>query len=358
VYVLFRPADKLKKLHVSGSPFYVNSHEHDGMPETLGIPAHRYLPFVEYLRYVPIFGTTNSQFQTSSHSSSSFTASIVSITSQSQLNSPAKFSPGKSTSHVMSPSQLKGSVSSNIQSSLGNQHSPSAVVLMPRREVSGSDSKENSRENNNNNSSNISPSPSSLVKETPPVTMNGRNRPTSPEPTRIPPSWTLLGERTKTFGLFCSLTGQPPPSPDVSAQFRVLAERALGNTKKYQTVRKLVAGWLRYHPDFVLPDGTCLSDHVTGPIWASWEDYCDGVEKESNPGDPLTLFAAAQALGVRIIILSTVDTVNRYVSDIVPIGYKVRKPVLIGHWGDHGWIALRPVGPFFFFFFCIDSIVV
>lgn len=219
IFVLFKPADKFKKLHISGSPFLINAVSTEGVPEFLGIPLNRTIGLEEFMRYVAVAGPGNDKM----------------------------------------------------------------------------DSK------------------------------------------RAQSDYHLLGERCKHYGIGGLSTTLPVI--DIDCQMKLLATQLLGNPKKSPFVRKSVAGWLRSHPNFALRDNSCLQDWVQSQ---SWEEYCVSVERESSFGDILTLIAAAHFFGVRIVVVSSVDEVPRFITEIQPKLMKIRQPLLVGHFCDFGWISLSP----------------
>jgi len=71
-------------------------------------------------------------------------------------------------------------------------------------------------------------------------------------------------------------------------------------------LRGRIVGWLRKNSTFTLENGSQLHNFVD----IKWEDYCDGISRDSTWGDHVSLVAVCEELGRNITIISSVNSEN------------------------------------------------
>jgi hypothetical protein len=109
-------------------------------------------------------------------------------------------------------------------------------------------------------------------------------------------------------------------------------------------LRGLVADWLRVNRGW--PVGDAVLEDFLEPIHASWEEYCDYIEGDTNWGDHLSLVALCNLFGVKVVILGSQK--ESPVTVLEPAKARTRATehdhILLSHWHERHYnslVALR-----------------
>ena len=102
---------------------------------------------------------------------------------------------------------------------------------------------------------------------------------------------------------------------DGNCQFRALADQIYSDEDKHKMVRKTIIKWLRDNEKYEIKDngvsvGAKIADFLLTDIDVNWKAYCNRMSKNRVWGDHMTLIAASEVFGVKIYVLSSVDTTN------------------------------------------------
>ena len=143
-----------------------------------------------------------------------------------------------------------------------------------------------------------------------------------------------LKERLDVFGLRekCVV-----PS-DGNCQFAAVSDQLHNTFAQAAELRGLAVGWLAKHADWDVGNGATIAMFVpTG----NFDDYLRDMARPGTWGDHLTLIALAEALGVRITVISSVQG-DQYLTEIVPRGAPATTaaPLLLSHFAEFHYGSL------------------
>lgn len=101
---------------------------------------------------------------------------------------------------------------------------------------------------------------------------------------------------------------------DGNCQFHSISDQLFDGIEQSPWVRAQIVQWLREHGDWELPEnGARLRDFAL----EDWDSYCNNMARPGIWGDHLTLTAAANLFGVRIVLFSSVED-NHYITEYLP----------------------------------------
>ncbi|KAF2074072.1 hypothetical protein CYY_004601 [Polysphondylium violaceum] len=124
---------------------------------------------------------------------------------------------------------------------------------------------------------------------------------------------------------------------DGNCQMHALSDQIYDDIGHSQEIRKTIVDWLRKNKDFQLPNGATLNQFVMSN---NWDDYCDEMAKLGNWGDHLTLLAAAEIYGMKISIISSVESSSNFFIEIIPTKIKKEKVLLLSHYAEFHYGSL------------------
>jgi len=118
---------------------------------------------------------------------------------------------------------------------------------------------------------------------------------------------------------------------DGNCQFHSISDQLFDGLEQSAWVRQEIVSWLRTHGDWELPEnGARLRDFAL----EEWDSYCAHMAKPGIWGDHLTLTAASQRFGVRIVLFSSIED-NHYVTEYVPTIITSPKVLYLCHYAEY-----------------------
>jgi len=124
---------------------------------------------------------------------------------------------------------------------------------------------------------------------------------------------------------------------DGNCQMHALSDQIYGDISHSQEIRKTIVEWLKKNKDFQLPNGATLNQFVNNN---NWDDYCAEMAKLGNWGDHLTLLAAAEIYGMKISIISSVESTSNFFIEIIPTKIKKEQVLLLSHYAEFHYGSL------------------
>lgn len=142
-----------------------------------------------------------------------------------------------------------------------------------------------------------------------------------------------LSERLETFGL----REKTPVPSDGNCQFAALSDQLCDSFVRAPQLRAQAVAWLRAHRDWDVGNGAPLAVFVpTG----DFDAYLADMARPGVWGDHLTLIALAEALQVKITVLSSVEG-DQYITEIVPRGATdTMRVLLLSHFAEFHYGSL------------------
>ncbi|KYQ96674.1 OTU domain containin protein [Tieghemostelium lacteum] len=124
---------------------------------------------------------------------------------------------------------------------------------------------------------------------------------------------------------------------DGNCQFHALSDQLYGDLSHSADIRKSIVQWLRKNKDHSLTNGAVLSQFVGD---RDWEQYCNEMEKLGTWGDHLTLLAAAEIYGLKISIISSVESTSHFFIEVIPTKIQKDKVLLLSHYAEFHYGSL------------------
>lgn len=142
-----------------------------------------------------------------------------------------------------------------------------------------------------------------------------------------------LSERLETYGL----REKTPVPSDGNCQFAALSDQLYDDVAHAPQLRARAVAWLRAHRDWDVGNGAPLAVFVpTG----DFDAYLADMARAGVWGDHLTLIALAEALQVKITVLSSVEG-DQYITEIVPRGATdAMRVLLLSHFAEFHYGSL------------------
>ncbi|KAI9205677.1 uncharacterized protein BJ171DRAFT_501171 [Polychytrium aggregatum] len=180
--------------------------------------------------------------------------------------------------------------------------------------------------------------------------------PTNPPLDPIPHQSASQGSSPKTNQLLRvppqSTIQRSPILPDGHCQFSALADQlhrsGIAPTATHVDVRRLVASWLRSHPNFVLANGSKICEYalMKGDC-TDWEGYCNAINRLESPewGDHLTLQAAAEVFDCLICVVNEQGilwTIMPTHSNKAPGDFPQNQTLYLLHYVEYHYESLEP----------------
>lgn len=118
---------------------------------------------------------------------------------------------------------------------------------------------------------------------------------------------------------------------DGNCQFHSISDQLFDGLEQSAWVRQQIVQWLKTHGDWELPEnGARLRDFAM----EDWDSYCANMARAGIWGDHLTLTAASQLFGVRIVLFSSIED-NHYVTEYVPTVISSPKVLYLCHYAEY-----------------------
>lgn len=118
---------------------------------------------------------------------------------------------------------------------------------------------------------------------------------------------------------------------DGNCQFHSISDQLFDSLEQSAWVRDQIVSWLKTHGDWELPENGA---QLQAFAMDDWESYCNHMAKPGIWGDHLTLTAAAQRFGVRIVLFSSIED-NHYVTEYVPTVITSPKVLYLCHYAEY-----------------------
>lgn len=118
---------------------------------------------------------------------------------------------------------------------------------------------------------------------------------------------------------------------DGNCQFHSISDQLFDSLEQSAWVRAQIVAWLKSHGEWVLPEnGAQLKDFA----YEDWDVYCANMARPGIWGDHLTLTAAANLFGVRIVLFSSIED-NHYVTEYLPSVITSPKVLYLCHYAEY-----------------------
>jgi hypothetical protein len=118
---------------------------------------------------------------------------------------------------------------------------------------------------------------------------------------------------------------------DGNCQFHSISDQLFDSLEQSAWVRAQIVAWLKSHGEWILPEnGAQLKDFAMD----DWDDYCTHMARPGIWGDHLTLTAAANLFGVRIVLFSSIED-NHYVTEYLPSVITSTKVLYLCHYAEY-----------------------
>ncbi|XP_065856874.1 OVARIAN TUMOR DOMAIN-containing deubiquitinating enzyme 10 [Euphorbia lathyris] len=108
---------------------------------------------------------------------------------------------------------------------------------------------------------------------------------------------------------------------DGNCQFRALSDQLYNTPDRHKLVRRHIVNQLRSHPDI-----------YEGYVPMEYGDYLRKMSKSGEWGDHVTLQAAADAYGVKILVMTSFK--DTYYIEILPINQKTKGVIFLSFWAE------------------------
>lgn len=144
-----------------------------------------------------------------------------------------------------------------------------------------------------------------------------------------------MSERMSLYGLKEKL----PIPEDGNCQFASVSDQLYGDINSAFQLRQQACEWILNNQNCVLPNGSSLKNYIYD--FESVEAFCQDMARNGIWGNHLTLVALANSLQRKIVILSSVDSPNNCLMEILP--NKVAEnsqPILLSHYAEYHYGSL------------------